>query len=67
MKTEIFFTHKLVNIHYLQVLLLLFVGLTFAKPAQAQVWTLQQCIDTAQMHNKNLQISRNNMEMSSQK
>ena len=67
MKTEIFFTHKLVNIHYLQVLLLLFVGLTFAKPAQAQVWTLQQCIDTAHMHNKNLQISRNNMEMSSQK
>ncbi|MBK9482680.1 MAG: TolC family protein [Bacteroidetes bacterium] len=26
-----------------------------------KTWTLQQCIDTAQVHNKNLQISRNNM------
>ena len=30
-------------------------------PLDAQVWTLQQCIDTAQMYNKTLQISRNNM------
>jgi len=67
MKTEIFLIRKLVNTHYLLVLLLLFVGMVFAKPAHAQAWTLQQCIDTAQVHNKNLQISRNNMEMSSQK
>ena len=67
MKTEIFLIRKLVNNHFLRVLLLLFVGLAFAKPAQAQVWTLQHCIDTAQVHNKNLQISRNNVEMSSQK
>jgi OMF family outer membrane factor len=67
MKTEIFLIRELVNIHYLQVLLFLFVGLLLAKPAQAQVWTLQQCIDTARVHNKNLQISRNNMEISSQK
>jgi OMF family outer membrane factor len=67
MKTKFFLNRKLVNIHYLTVLLLLFVGMAFAKPAHAQVWTLQQCIDTAQVHNKNLQISRNNMEMSSQK
>jgi OMF family outer membrane factor len=67
MKTNIFLIHKLVNINYLQILFLLAAGLAYAKPAQAQVWTLQQCIDTAQVHNKNLQISRNNMEMSSQK
>lgn len=67
MKTKVFLNHKLVNINYPKVLLLLSVGLAFVKPIQAQVWTLQQCIDTAQVHNKNLQISRNNMEMSSQK
>ena len=36
--------------------------------AQAQeVWTLKQCIDTAQVHNKTLQISRNNISISEQR
>jgi outer membrane protein TolC len=35
--------------------------------AQAQVWTMQQCIDTAQVHNKNLQMSRNNIAIGEQK
>ena len=36
--------------------------------AQAQeVWTLKQCIDTAQVHNKTLQINRNNISISEQR
>jgi outer membrane protein TolC len=35
--------------------------------AQAQVWTMQQCIDTAQVRNKNLQMSRNNIAIGEQK
>lgn len=50
---------KLVNIHkQTSLLLFIFIGVY---TAQAQVWTLQQCIDTAQVHNKNLQMSRNNI------
>ena len=56
---------KLVSIHKpLLVLLLYVIGF---HPAQAQVWTLQQCIDTAQVYNKSLQISRNNIALSEQK
>jgi OMF family outer membrane factor len=33
----------------------------------AQIWTLQQCIDTAQVHNKNLQMSRNNIALGAEK
>lgn len=56
---------KLVNIHT-QVLVLLhfIIGL---QSAQAQTWTLQQCIDTAQVLNKNLQMSRNNMAIGDQR
>ncbi|ERM80537.1 hypothetical protein P872_12890 [Rhodonellum psychrophilum GCM71 = DSM 17998] len=35
--------------------------------AQTQVWTLQQCIDTAQVQNKNLQINWNYQALSEQK
>ena len=56
---------KLVNIH-IQKLLLLFL-LIGVHTAQAQVWTLQQCIDTAQVHNKNLQMSRNNVAIGEQR
>jgi len=43
--------------------------ITLAIPilGQAQTWSLQQCIDTAQVHNKSLQISRNNMAIGEQK
>ncbi len=56
---------KLVNIH-IQLLILsyLLIGLN---TAQAQVWSLQQCIDTAQVHNKNLQMGRNNIAIGGQK
>lgn len=56
---------KLVSIH-VPVLLLLFL-LTGSYTVQAQVWTLQQCIDTAQVYNKNLQMGWNNIEISEQK
>lgn len=56
---------KLVNVHK-QTLFLLFI-LIGVQAAQAQVWSLQQCIDTAQLHNKNLQMSRNNISIGEQK
>lgn len=34
---------------------------------QAQIWSLQQCIDTAQVYNKNLQMSRNSIEIGNEK
>ena len=56
---------KLVNVHKLNIILVLFVvGL---QSAQAQVWTLQQCIDTALIHNRNLRMSRNTISIGEQK
>jgi outer membrane protein TolC len=55
----------LVNIHKQSIVLLFFFG-SFPS-AQAQIWTLQQCIDTAQVYNKNLQMSRNNMAIGEQR
>ena len=55
---------KLVNIHIHTLLLFVLIGV---HTAQAQVWTMQQCIDTAQVHNKNLQMSRNNIAIGEQK
>jgi outer membrane protein TolC len=55
---------KLVNIHKHSLLLLLLIVF---QSAQAQVWSLQQCIDTAQVHNKNLQMNRNNMAIGEQR
>ena len=49
-----------------QVLLFL-LSVTGFTSLQAQVWTLQQCIDTAQVYNKALQMSRNNIAISQQK
>ena len=55
----------LVNTHKLFFLSILFIGWN---NVQAQeVWTLKQCIDTAQVHNKNLQINRNNISISEQR
>jgi outer membrane protein TolC len=52
-------THK----HYLVLLVILAMFQT----TQAQIWTLQQCIDSAQVYNKNLQISRNNLLIGQQR
>ncbi len=56
---------KLVNIHILYLILLL--STIGVQSARAQVWTMQQCIDTAQVHNKNLQMSKNNIAIGEQK
>ena len=58
---------KLVNAYKLKMILT-FIGLwIFSLSGQGQVWTLQDCLDTAQVHNKNLQIQRNNIAIGSQK
>ena len=56
---------KLVSAHKHTVVLLFF--LIASQLVQAQVWTMQQCIDTAQVHNKSLQISRNNSAIGAHK
>lgn len=56
---------NLVNIR--KQLLVLLLTVTGFSAVQAQVWTLQQCIDTAQVYNKSLQISRNAKAISEQK
>ena len=55
----------LVNIHKRTLLLLVFLIGVYT--TQAQTWSLQQCIDSAQVHNKNLQMSRNNMAIGEQR
>lgn len=55
---------QLVSIHK-QILVLFFLLAGVA--AQGQVWSFSQCIDTAIVHNKNLQMVRNNMSISEQR
>jgi OMF family outer membrane factor len=57
----------LVNIHKHKIILLLSFTALISGKAQSQVWSLQQCIDTALVHNKSLQISRNSREVGEQK
>ena len=57
----------LVNIHTPKWLLSLAMVMIMTFQGQSQTWSLQQCIDTAQVHNKNLQISRNNTAIIVQK
>jgi outer membrane protein TolC len=65
MKHKKIYLAKLVNTHKLLVVLMQFIGWN---TVQAQeVWTLKQCIDTAQVHNKNLQINHNNISISEQR
>lgn len=47
--------------------LFLLVGILVSQPLKAQVWTLKQCLDTAQQYNKNLLVSRNNLLIGEQK
>lgn len=55
----------LVNAHKLFIIPLIFIGWN---TVQAQeVWTLKQCIDTAQVYNKTLQINRNHISISEQR
>ena len=58
---------ELVNIHTLKWLLSFVMVMVITFQGQAQTWSLEQCIDTAQIHNKSLQIGRNNMAIGVQK
>ncbi len=58
---------KLVNIHNFKFLISFILLAEIVFQGHAQTWSLQQCIDTAIAYNKNLQISRNNLAISSQK
>lgn len=62
MKKKKIYPVKLVNIHSLKVIFIT-TALIFSTGANAQNWSLQQCIDSARLHNKNLQISRNSMKI----
>lgn len=57
----------LVSAHKLKVFLMLIGFGMSAQSVQAQAWTLQKCFDTARVHNKNLQIQRNNIAIVAQK
>jgi len=57
----------LVNIHPHKWLLTFVMVMVISFQVQAQTWSLEQCIDTAQVHNKSIQISRNNMVIGEQK
>lgn len=60
----------LVNIHFFKQTtfsLFLLVGILGSQHLKAQVWTLKQCLDTAQQYNKNLLVSRNNVLIGQQK
>ncbi|MDD2386852.1 MAG: TolC family protein [Bacteroidales bacterium] len=57
----------LVSVHTHKYILSFLIVMVISIQGQAQTWSLQQCIDTAQVHNKNLQISRNNIAVSEQK
>lgn len=58
---------ELVNIHTLKWLLSFVMVMVITFQGQAQTWSLEQCIDTAQIHNKSLQIGRNNITIGEQK
>lgn len=56
---------KLVSIHTLKIIIaLLFLDLSYSN---AQTYTLQQCIDTALINNKNVLINKNNIALSEEK
>ncbi|MBK7959612.1 MAG: TolC family protein [Bacteroidetes bacterium] len=56
---------RLVNIHIQLIFLFIFeIGV---QSAHAQIWTIQQCIDTAKVHNKSLQMGYNNIAIGKQK
>ncbi len=58
----------LVNTHKLKLRLLIVFGFVLASAsASAQVWTLEQCIDTALVKNKTLQMNRNNIALGDQR
>ncbi len=62
---KIFYQSLLVSARKLFAIAIVFVGLEVSKAQE--VWTLIQCVDSAQVHNKNLQMQQNNISISKQK
>ncbi len=56
-----------VNINRLLILTFIVFFLVEYAHSQSQVWSLQQCIDSAKVYNKSLKISENTIELSEQK
>lgn len=46
---------------------LFFMASFITHQVPAQIWTLEQCLDTALTHNRNIMISRNNTQISDQR
>jgi len=67
MKVKKYLNTLLVNIHKSKRIFLFMFAITVFYSVNAQTWSLQQCIDTAQVQNKNLQMSRNNMEIGAER
>ncbi len=61
MNTKKNFPVMLVNIHPRKWIILTILLLLAVSNGNAQTWTLQQCIDSAQTHNKSLMIGSNNI------
>lgn len=55
---------NLVIFHILWLIMLLSQSISHAQNGE---WTLQQCIDTARVNNKNMQIKRNNLVLNEQR
>jgi len=57
----------LVNIHKLSTTLLLLIFGVMNSPVSAEQWSLQTCLATAQVYNKNLKMSKNNIYIGEQR
>lgn len=55
---------KLVNIHIPRFVIWFAVAFGAQNAVEAQTMTLQQCVETALLNNKNLQVGRNNQNLS---
>ncbi|MGY6743514.1 MAG: TolC family protein [Cecembia sp.] len=53
----------LVNTHTLKLTLVLLILFSFQAQAQVKTWTLQECLDTAMVQNKNIQLTKNQSEI----
>lgn len=53
----------LVNTHILKLTLVLLILFSFQAQAQVKTWTLQECLDTAMVQNKNIQLTKNQSEI----
>jgi len=57
----------LVNTHILKISILILLIGAMSLPLQAEEWTLEQCIDTAQVKNKMLLMSKNTVAIGEQR